>query len=308
MTLRRRSQSPSAGVVIAVVVACSVSPRLLSQGRSSPPTAISIASDGRGLVLEANGAIVEIDIKQAKKGRVVYQPNPVYQVMDISARLQGRTPFACATVHLDERASFHAWLVQPVDVRKHAWAWLPGRSYYTGCAFDESKSAVYVASTTGEVFRVPIGDTRVDRFATIAGVSAIGPLAFNAPRRLLVLADTKSRTLYALNVDTKSVTKLTKLRSGDIRALALTPQGDRLYVADSDDETIWTIDLKAPSMVKVFSAPPEFREPTGVAVDPAGRVWVAERRLRKVVQLSADGRTIERSVDWGASDAGSAAK
>jgi sugar lactone lactonase YvrE len=249
-------------------------------------------------VLEANGAIVEIDIRQAKRGSVVYQPNPVYRVLNLSARAHGRSPFACATVHLDERASFHAWLVQPVDARRHAWAWLPGRSYYTGCAFDDSRSIVYVASTTGEVYRVPVGGTSVDRFASISGVNELGPLAFNGMRRLLVVADAKSRTLYTLNVDTKAVSRLTRLRSGDIRALAFTPQGDRLYIADSDDETIWTIDLKSTLAVRAFADLPEFREPTGVAVDPAGRVWVAERRLRKVLQLSADGRKVERSVDW----------
>ena len=36
----------------------------------------------------------------------------------------------------------------------------------------------------------------------------------------------------------------------------------------------------------------------GVAVDPAGRVWLADRRSREIIQLSSDGKIADRIVKW----------
>ena len=289
--------------VLALACAAAMWPPFAAHsGSAGPaPVAISIAADGRGLVLDAAGAIVELDTNHGTKGAVIYQAPPLYQAVNAAAASTGRAPTACISLYTQRRGAFNSWLLQVTDPRKPIWSWLPGRGYYGGCVLDEVKQRAYIASvSTGDVYALHLGvDVAAVRLVTLPNVEEVGPVAFSSKRRLLVVAETDDGTLFQLNVDTPKPTVLARITKGDIRAIAFDPTGDRLYAADSDTETIWIVEVRTPGAPpRRFSELSQFREPTGVAVDHRGRVWVADRRGRQVLRLAADGRKAEHTIDW----------
>ena len=285
-----------------VAISVLIGPPVVGQGTTSPPVAISIAEDGRAVVLQADGAVVDVDLVGSKRLDVLYRLPRGYTGFDVAARKRGAVPRVCVSAYVERNDTLTSWLVQPIDSGRQVWSWLPARGFYGGCAIDEAAMIAYVGSArSGEIYRVPLGQNKVEFVASVGPIRNLdlGPIAFNKATGRLVIADVESGRLYLINRRAPGAVEFARIVKGEVRALAFDPSGNLLYAADSDTETIWVIDSRSRvARPRRFSEIEEFREPVGVAVDPNGRVWVADRRLRRILRLSPDGASADVSIDW----------
>jgi hypothetical protein len=270
-----------------------------SSTKSSAPISLSIARDGRAAVLEEAGAVVELDLTRGARLGVLYRVPPAYRAVDMTVRARGASPTACVSVYQSGGSQINAWLVQPGTSGSSTWAWLPGHRYYGGCAIDEANQiAVTVGMETGEVYAVQLGGIgwKLRGTATPARSLKLLAVAVHSNCRM-ALGDSDSGRLFMTAAD-GAIREVGRV-DGEVRALAFNQAGDRLFVADSDKETIWMVPLRGnPPLMPVRYTQVDFREPSGVAVDPQDRVWVSDRRARTVVRLSPDGRTADMTVRW----------
>ncbi|THD78265.1 MAG: SMP-30/gluconolactonase/LRE family protein [Phenylobacterium sp.] len=80
-------------------------------------------------------------------------------------------------------------------------------------------------------------------------------------------------------------------------SLALSPDGSRLYLADSVRKTIWTYDTADLARREVFAQTiGEAGVPDGSAMDAEGFLWNAQWGLSRVVRYAPDGR-IDRVIE-----------
>lgn len=86
--------------------------------------------------------------------------------------------------------------------------------------------------------------------------------------------------------------------------LCMSPDGTRLYFADSPTRTIWVYELVEPEGMlrnpRVFAQTPRGASPDGAAVDADGCVWSAHWGAGCVVRYTPDGE-IDRRVEVPAS-------
>src|SRR5215813_1662572 len=90
-TLQTKKWQPmQRGAICAAAILLLAVPALQSQSSSprikgSPPIAISIASDDRALVLQADGALVDLDVRNGRRGQLVFQVQYPYSAVDAAA-------------------------------------------------------------------------------------------------------------------------------------------------------------------------------------------------------------------------------
>jgi gluconolactonase len=87
--------------------------------------------------------------------------------------------------------------------------------------------------------------------------------------------------------------------------IVLTPDGKKLYVAESQHDRVWVYEVVAPGKVnpkKLFTDLPKKDEaagqidnqPDGMCLDQAGNLYVAHYGMRQVQVLSPDGKLLAR--------------
>jgi DNA-binding beta-propeller fold protein YncE len=128
-----------------------------------------------------------------------------------------------------------------------------------------------VPIATGGRFRAP------SCIATSHGRIFVG----DAERHEVYEVDAKTRTLLVLLTD-----------AGYPRGLAVSPD-QHLYAADGGRGRLMAYDLRSGHAGPVF-APEDFREPSAVAVDAQGHIWVADAAAQAVFQVSPQGRVLRR--------------
>jgi sugar lactone lactonase YvrE len=77
---------------------------------------------------------------------------------------------------------------------------------------------------------------------------------------------------------------------GEPRALAFDDKSQTLYIADAARRQIWAVaaDGKKPKLTSVSRAI-SLKEPSGLTLDGAGRIWVSDERIGAVFLLSSTG-------------------
>lgn len=126
-------------------------------------------------------------------------------------------------------------------------------------------------------------------FVAVHGSEVLGPLTLDSGRHVLYVADQRSGVIFAVNIESKSVSRLTQI-GGQINALAFDSTHSTLYVADSVGGKVWSIRVD-PKIAKprIYSASPDFRRPVALAVDRGGTVWVGDLGAQAIFRLSPSG-------------------
>ncbi len=253
-----------------------------------------------GVVLLSDGQIVSFDAGTGAVGRRLFQVPLSHQALEAVAWDNGGTWMLCLPVYAragDTRAS---WLLQQAAGRQ-IWTWLPSRGLYVGVGVDPARGVGYVANaTTYEVFAIALDrrDAAPRYVASIRGASQLGAAAFDPVGRELFVSDADLPRVYGLAVDTGVVREAASFKGAELRALAIDASGRRLLLADAAQEAVWALSLAPAGRVSRFSAIPQFHDPTGIAVGPAGRVWVADAGAASVFRLSADGAAADITTRW----------
>lgn len=73
-------------------------------------------------------------------------------------------------------------------------------------------------------------------------------------------------------------------------------QGDQIFVADSNNSRVQVFRVDG-RFERVFTSKDQIALPRGIAVDPAGRLWVADVLAHKVRVLGEDGKTLHSLGD-----------
>jgi sugar lactone lactonase YvrE len=63
---------------------------------------------------------------------------------------------------------------------------------------------------------------------------------------------------------------------GEVRALCLNAGATHLFAADSARRRVWSVRLHPTPTAAVFAPNVGLREPTGLALDAAGNLWIAD--------------------------------
>jgi gluconolactonase len=106
-------------------------------------------------------------------------------------------------------------------------------------------------------------------------------------------------------VDSKGVTHLVDDGYAFSNGIVLTPDGKKLYVAESQHNRVWVYDVTGPGKVtgkKLFADLPKKDEskgqidnqPDGMCLDAAGNLYVAHYGMRQVQVLSPEGKIVAR--------------
>ena len=282
-----------AGCVFSVLVA-------QAAGQRTAPVAIAIAESSL-FVLESGGAISMATALEGQFSRELYRVSPPFQVTDVAAAVTATGPTAWFVVNRQLGNHFQSWVIRVAATQRERWTMLPQNGIFGGVAADGRAGALYVSnSDTNEVFMVPMDESKPIRYvATILSESRIAALATDWRQQRLLIGDGKG-VIYALQLGTGKSSPLARCPRTEIRGLAVDADGKRLYVADSDGDRVWAVNLGGgkDTPCTAFAKPEEFREPTGIAVDSQAGVWVADKRAKKLFRIAIDRKEPLRSVDW----------
>ena len=120
------------------------------------PVAISISADDKGVVLQSDGALVELDVTAGKRGRVLFQSGNYYTAIDTSAVVASSGTRACISLQFQNETTFYSWFVVVIDQKRQVWTPLKGQAL-GGCALDRSgKQGFIVSAVSGEIFVIDL--------------------------------------------------------------------------------------------------------------------------------------------------------
>jgi hypothetical protein len=263
---------------------------LAAQLGASSPVALAIPNGQRGFVLQSNGEVVSFDLRQSGNIVHVFKIHPSDIAADLTAVELENTSLLCLTVMRRVRNQYQAWAVQ-VSNGRSVWSWLPRSGFYGGVSVDPHAKMFYVVnSDTGEIFRVPFNRNEAHYVGSVPSFGRPGPVALESDSRGLLVGDAQTGDLYRLDLHTRRVTTSDVLVGADIRAVASDRAGEFVYVADSGRETVWRLSRKDKGFAAaVFTKPNAVREPSGLAIDPAGYIWVTDARAKRLVRFGPDG-------------------
>jgi len=152
----------------------------------------------------------------------------------------------------------------------------------TAYVADERASVVVAFDRAGHVLR-RIGRNRL---------SAPSGLATDAAGNLYVAdtGDGRIARFAPTGAYTGSLGQLT-----DVRAVAVTPDGSRIYAADAGTNRIVVLGPDGSQLGQfggLGKAPGHFNSPRGIALDPAGDLWVADYSNNRVQRLDPSGQPL----------------
>ena len=156
-----------------------------------------------------------------------------------------------------------------------------------GLDIDPGQHRIYFAnSQAGEVFSIDVdqGEPSISRVGFIRGAKSLGPLAVDAGKNKLYTADVLSGTVFSLDLETRESRALSH-DFGEPQALALSPDGEELYIADGLKHVVWKLPLPGGGSPVPFSGQ-NLGRPIGVAIGTNGHLWVADAGAREVIDLA----------------------
>jgi len=267
----------------------------------SGPVALSVLQDGEAVVLQADGQAYTLNMATGAIGPQIYRVPAGYQAVDIaSGRVSGNL-VTCFSLNPRSSKDGRSFVLQVTPDKREVWTWLRVRGVYVGLALEPARGVAYAAnSTTNEVYAVTIGNQNVAprRVAAIPSAVRLGAMAIAPATRRLYVADMGAPRLYTIELATGAV-RTVDVGVEETRALAWDGQRKRLFIADSGHETVLVVDpnARAPKVERVVSDK-RLRDPAGVTVAPDGTLWVADEAGRSLFQVSAEARSITRTVRW----------
>lgn len=263
--------------------------------RGTPPIAIAPSATGL-FVLQANGELFDFD-PEARTPRLVFRAPAAYQAVDVASYTRQGATIPCLTVYTQALGSANSWVLQ-LEGAQQRWAWLPERGLYAGMAWDKAAQTLYVANaSTNSVYQLAAGYAPARYVGSARGAGKIALLAYDSGASSLLLIDTERPEVLRMNPKGRGVTSLVRLGdAGELRAAAWSQQTRRLYLADSQKEAVWMVDLfpAKPRVTRLINK--SFRDPAGVAL-VGDSLWVADEGARTLFELSRDG-AFKAQVPW----------
>jgi DNA-binding beta-propeller fold protein YncE len=178
--------------------------------------------------------------------------------------------------------------------RQFERSWI-SKTLLTGIAPDPAGHRLFLSGgLTNEIFVFDLNDPGASPTKVFIGVShgsqLLGPLALDSDQHVLYAGDERTGVIFAINTDSKSVSQLTQIAAGQPSALAFESVHRVLYVADSVGRKVWAlgVDKNAPKF-RIFSRIPDFRQPSAIAVDANGTVWLGDEESQAIYQLAPNG-------------------
>jgi hypothetical protein len=263
--------------------------------RSTPPIAIAPSATGL-FVLQGNGELFDFDLK-TRSARPVFRTPAAYQAVEVTSVTRQNATIPCLTIYSQTRTTSNSWVLQ-LEGTEQRWAWLPERGLYVGMAWDKAAQRLYVANaSTNSVYQLGLGNAPARYVGGVRGAAKVALLAHDAATSSLLAIDVEKPEIWRMNPMAKDIRSVLRLgEAGELRAAAWSQASRRLYLADSQKEAVWMVDLRAAKPRVTRLADPHFRDPAGVAL-AGGSLWVADEGAGALFELSPDG-AFKAQVPW----------
>lgn len=178
--------------------------------------------------------------------------------------------------------------------RLNSWT-IPTKRALVACAFDNEAQFLYVLSDRGEIYRLNPRSSESPRLTVDIPVPGEKPfyglIAGDAHHNRLLVAAQDSRDLYQVDLAERHIARLSLDRSfANLRALVVSPSGDRIYVADG--RRIWVVRqlYTNPAEVNVFSDDPRLRSVSALAVGSDNYIWAGDQEAHAIYRISPKGQ------------------
>jgi len=258
------------------------------------PTAMSITNSGSVVILDKSQRVVVVPPgPDLQHYQVLFTIDPAWEPLDISCSGLDDAQRIFVTV---AQGTF-GMLLEYSGSGKWLNSW-PQSTILSGLAIDSQNQRVFIAGAlTGNIYSYSWNDRSpnpIKTFTHIPDANTLGALAIDSRHPILYSSDVGSGSIVSIDLDSKTVHGVAE-RVGQPAALAVSSSSNRLYIADSAGRRIWAVSLDAKSMkARLFSPPSEFakspfRQPSALAVDSHGVVWVGDPDAKAFFQLAASG-------------------
>jgi len=179
-----------------------------------------------------------------------------------------------------------------------AWPHREAGGILGGVAVDLVHQIAYCSdSRLNTVYQLDLKNTRSSfvLLARIRDSGILGPVALDAKRGRLLVADVGNGTILSIMLDTRKVEIV--LGAGTMAepvSMVLDQANDHLYIADASRSRVWVgTPVGNKWTVKAMTVTQQFKQPISVALTPEAALWVADRGRQKIwLFATADGRTL----------------
>lgn len=181
--------------------------------------------------------------------------------------------------------------------RTGQWWGPPSLGVFAGVAVDSARRVAYVAvAGSAAILKVDLSrpEGSASSFARVPTAATLGPMVMDARRARLLAADPVLGNIFAVSLEDRRVEPLATVE-GEPAALALDPDSDDLFVADSLGRKIWRLPLGAamPRLVELGGLP-ELRKPLGLALGSGGALWVGDEGASALFLIDRNGHLLRR--------------
>jgi DNA-binding beta-propeller fold protein YncE len=187
--------------------------------------------------------------------------------------------------------------------RRFERSWI-AKTLLTGIASDPAGHRLFLSGgLKNEIYELDTNDPGASPTKLFVGVhdsQILGPLVFDAKGHTLYAGDQRTGTIFSIDVESKSVSKLVQI-AGQPNALAFDSSRRALLIADSVGRKVWLVSVdKKNAKAQIFSSSSEFRQPTAIAIDSSGGIWVGDQESKAIFRLSPSGATTSYHLILGA--------
>ena len=181
------------------------------------------------------------------------------------------------------------------DGKAEVFLTLPPESVGNGIRFDVQGN-MFIADYMGHrVYRVPQGSNKPEIWAENAAMNQPNDLAIS-PKGIIYLSDPKwadsTGQLWMAGPDRRLV--LLERNMGTTNGIEVSPEGNRLYVNESIQRTVWAYDLAAdgsPANKRVLITFPDHGM-DGMRCDSKGNLYIARYGKGTVAMVSPEGEVL----------------
>jgi len=267
------------------------------------PSALAVRASGNLVVLDPVRGLFELS-PDARVIRPVVQDFGGFRAIDFAVASIGRKEGFFVSMVLQGSA-----IQQQAPVRETSklvqigadgrlaaeWPMPAGKVLPAGVAVDPEKQVAYIANARlPEILMVDLRKpgSHSQSLAYLRGAGALGPLTLDRRRQRLYVADVTVGSVYAVDVRLRRGELFAKI-PGEPSALAFDPASGRLFVANAAAGAVHVISTSAQSPKPITLAEKAgFREPRGLALAPAGSVWVGDSEAGAIFLVSKTGEVL----------------
>ena len=265
--------------------------------------AISMRGPDNAVVMQADGRVLAFDTARGVIVGEVYRVPRAFNAVDLAAGTWSGRSIICFSVNRQSVSERGGFLLQVFPNKTEIWAQLPTNGVYVGVALDAQKGVVYVGNSSNNVvYRVRLGHEKgaVSEVTTLGRAERIGAMAVDEAGEQLFISDMSLGELYVVALAQPHAVKSIPLPEvKEVRAVAWSPRDGRVYLADSGQETVWSVGVPpAPAQLKRLPSDAALRAPAGLTAAADGTLWLVDGRTRTAFQLSPETLRIVRRVSW----------